>query len=114
MKKQYDLLNGFEEDFKYGLVPASEEEARICEEKEKTIGAIPEGFVKSDDKTDNKYYKLVPLDQEQVFYKIKAEKLRRLKNIDRQTRTSMILHSVTLGFTVITAIMVFVALFLLK
>lgn len=113
MKKHYDMLNGFEEDFQYGLVPASEEEARICEEKEKTIGAIPEGFVKADDKTDNKYYKLVHLDQEQVFYKIKAEKLRRLKHIDKQTRVSMILHSVTLGFTVLIAVMLFVALFLL-
>lgn len=113
MKNSFDLLNDFEENFSYGLLPASEEEAKLCEEKEKTIGAIPEGFVKASDKSDNKYYKLVPLDQEEVFFKIKAQKLRRLKNIDRQTRTSMILHSVSLGFTVLIAAMLFAALFLL-
>lgn len=113
MKQKYDMLNDFEENFSYGLMPATEEEARICEEKEKTIGAIPEGFVKANDKSDNKYYKLVPLDQEEVFFKIKAQKLRRLRNIDRQTRTSMILHSITLGFTVLITAMVFAALFLL-
>ena len=113
MKRNFDLLNDFEENFSYGLIPATEEEARMCEEKEKSIGAIPEGFVKANDKTDNKYYKLAPLDQEEVFFKIKAQKLRRLKNIDRQTRTSIILHSVTLGFTVLIAAMLFAALFLL-
>ncbi len=113
MKRNFDLLNDFEENFSYGLVPATEEEARVCEEKEKSIGAIPEGFVKADDKTDNKYYKLVPLDQEEVFFKIKAQKLRRLKNIDRQTRASLVIHCVSLGFSVLIAAMLFAALFLL-
>ena len=37
MKRNFDLLNDFEENFSYGLIPATEEEVRMCEEKEKSI-----------------------------------------------------------------------------
>ena len=107
MKNKYKLMNVFGDDLNQGLVPASEEEIEMCEEKLKSVGALP-GFKSSD-----KYYKLVKLDSEQQEQKLKAENLRRLRNIDRHTTVQVILQSISLGFVVLTSIFVFAALFLL-
>lgn len=105
-------INSFEENFGYGLIPATSEEAKLCEEKERSIGAIPVGFVKSDDKnSEHKYYKLVSLNEHQLNQKIKAEKIKRLGNIDRQTRATMILTSVGVGFLFLMTIMMFISFF---
>ena len=46
--KKIRLYDEFGEQFDQGLVPATEEEQKLCEEKLKSIGALPEGFVKTD------------------------------------------------------------------
>lgn len=48
MKNKYKLMNVFGDDLNQGLVPASEEEIEMCEEKLKSVGALPEGYVKID------------------------------------------------------------------
>ncbi|MDE5654597.1 MAG: hypothetical protein K2I46_03205, partial [Clostridia bacterium] len=97
-----------------GLVPASEEETKLCEEKLKSIGALPEGFVKVGRvKGLEKYYKFVKLDEKQLEQKIKVESVHRLRQIDRHSLTQIILQSVTLGFTAVITICAIVALFLL-
>lgn len=118
MKNKYKLMNVFGDDLNQGLVPATEEEVELCEEKLKSVGALPEGYVKIDSalpgfKSSDKYYKLVKLDSEQQEQKVKAENLRRLRNIDRHTTVQVILQSISLGFVVLTSIFVFAALFLL-
>ncbi len=118
MKDKYKLLNAYGDELNQGLVPATEEETKMCEEKEKSIGALPVGYVKVDSgrpgiKSTAKYYKLVKLDTEQQEQKLKAENLRRIRNIDRHTRVQVILQSISLGFVVLTSIFVFAALFLL-
>ena len=113
--KKIKAYDEFGEQFEYGLTVASEEETRICEEKLKSIGALPEGFVKTGNEIKGfKYYKLVKLDEKQLEQKIKAENVRRLRQIDRHSVTQIVLQSVTLGFTAIIALCAIVALFLLK
>ena len=110
--KEYDE---FGEQFDYGLVLANQEETRLCEEKLKSIGALPEGFVKVGRvKGLEKYYKLVKLDEKQLEQKVKAENVRRLRQIDKHSVAQIVLQSVTLGFSAIIAICAIVALFLLK
>jgi len=107
--------DAYGEQFNQGLVPATEQEQKICEEKEKTIGALPVGFVKADnDKNGVKYYKLVKLDSDQLDHKIKAEQLRRLRNMDRRGVAQIVLQSISVGFTAVIAACAFIALFLLK
>ncbi|MDE5991361.1 MAG: hypothetical protein K2O95_07395, partial [Clostridia bacterium] len=118
MKDKHKLLNVYGDDLDQGLVPATEEEIKLCEEKLKSIGALPEGYVKIDGaipslKSSAKYYKLVKLDSDQQEQKLKAENLRRLRNINKLSRTQVILQSIMLGFVALTSLFVFVALFLL-
>ena len=109
--KSYDE---FGEQLDFGLVLANDEETRLCEEKLKNIGALPEGFVKTGNEIKGiKYYKLVKLDEKQLEQKIKAENVRRLRHIDKHSVTQIVLQSVTLGFTAIIAICAIAALFLL-
>ena len=113
--KKIKAFDEFGEQIDFGLMLASEEETRLCEEKLKSIGALPEGFVKVGRvKGLEKYYKLVKLDEKQLEQKIKAESVRRLRQIDRLSVTQTILQSVTLGFTALIALCAVVALFLLK
>ena len=113
--KEIKAFDEFGEQIDFGLMLASEEETRLCEEKLKSIGALPEGFVKVGRvKGLEKYYKLVKLDEKQLEQKIKAESVRRLRQIDRHSVTQIILQSVTLGFTALIALCAVVALFLLK
>ncbi|MDE5755896.1 MAG: hypothetical protein K2I23_02270 [Clostridia bacterium] len=110
--KEYDE---FGEQFELGLTPANEVEQRLCEEKLKSIGALPEGFVKTGNEIKGfKYYKLVKLDDKQLSMKIKAESVRRLRQIDRHSVTQIVLQSITLGFTALIALCAVVALFLLN
>ncbi|MDE6758133.1 MAG: hypothetical protein K2J89_02500 [Clostridia bacterium] len=44
---------------------------------------------------------------------MKVENLRRLRNINKLSRTQVILQSIMLGFVALTSLFVFVALFLL-
>ncbi|MCX4361815.1 MAG: hypothetical protein OSJ74_00285 [Clostridia bacterium] len=113
--KKIKAYDEFGEQFEMGLIPATEDEQKICEEKLKSIGALPEGFVKTgNDIKGFKYYKLVKLDERQLELKIKAENVRRMRQIDRHSVTQIILQSITLGFTALIALCAFVALFLLK
>ena len=113
--KKIKAYDEFGEQFEMGLVPANETEQRLCEEKLKSIGALPEGFVKTGNEiTGFKYYKLVKLDEKQLEQKIKAESVRRLRQIDRHTVTQIVLQSVTLGFTALIALCAVVALFFLN
>ena len=110
--KEYDE---FGEQFELGLAPANDAEQKLCEEKLKSIGALPEGFVKTGNEIKGfKYYKLVKLDDRQLDLKIKSENVRRLRQIDRHSVTQIVLQSVTLGFTALIALCAVVALFFLK
>ena len=112
--KKIRLYDEFGEQFDQGLVPATEEEQKLCEEKLKSIGALPEGCVKTDkDIRGSKFFKLVKLDEKQLEQKIKTENVRRMRQIDRHSVTQIVLQSITLGFTALIALFVFVALFLL-
>ena len=113
--KKIKAYDEFGEQFELGLVPANEEEQQACEEKFKSIGALPEGFVKTgNDIKGFKYYKLVKLDDRQLELKIKAENVRRLRQIDRHSVTQIILQSITLGFTALLSLCAIIALFLLN
>ena len=113
--KKIKAYDEFGEQIDFGLVAADAAETKLCEEKLKSIGALPEGFVKTGNEIKGiKYYKLVKLDAQQLEQKIKAENVRRLRQIDRHSVTQIALQSVTLGFTAIIAICAIVALFLIK
>ena len=113
--KKIKAYDEFGEQFEMGLVSANEAEQKLCEEKLKSIGALPEGVVKTCNEIKGfKYYKLVKLDEMQLEQKIKAENVRRLRQIDRHSVTQIVLQSVTLGFTGLIALCAIIALFFLN
>ena len=119
MKDMNKLLNVYGDDLDQGLIPATEDEIKLCEEKLKSVGALPEGYVKLDSaipslKSSAKYYKLVKLDSAQKEQKLKAENLRRLRNINKLSRAQVIIQSIMLGFVALTSVFALVALFLLN
>lgn len=111
MKENHRLHNVYGDDLNQGLVPATEEETKLCEEKEKSIGALPVGYVKIDSPKPGakaKYYKLVKLDPDQQEQKLKVENLRRLRKIEKHGRVQVILQSIMLGLVALSAIFLLV------
>ena len=111
--KKIKAYDEFGEQFELGLVPATEEEQQACGRKVQKVSArcpralsrramISKGF---------KYYKLVKLDDRQLELKIKAENVRRLRQIDRHSVTQIILQSITLGFTALLSLCAIIACF---